>query len=147
MISFMSAAAERPDIGPPQGIVESAETTQCIRDLEESLLDPRVRRSREALGDLLAEEFLEFGSSGRRFTRAQIVEALVAEAEDEPRFSLADFSVLVLAPNVALATYRAEARGAHRSGPRDSLRSSVWILRSGRWQLLFHQGTPGAARE
>jgi hypothetical protein len=125
--------------------MSSAELTERIRELEESLLDPRVRGSRKALGDLLADEFLEFGSSGRRFTKSQIVEALVGEAAEEPRFSLADFSLLVLAPDVVLATYRAEARGVDPSPPRHSWRSSVWVLRSGRWQLLFHQGTPAAA--
>jgi hypothetical protein len=124
----------------------SAELTRRIRDLEELLLDPRVRRSREALRDLLADEFLEFGSSGRCFTISETVEALVAEAAEEPRFSVVDFSLLVLAPDVALARYRTEARGRHRFGAQYSLRSSVWVFRSGRWQLLFHQGTPTASR-
>jgi hypothetical protein len=121
--------------------VSSAELIRRIRDLEECLLDPLVRGSRTALGDLLADEFFEFGSSGRRFTKSQTVEALVGERAQEPRFSLADFSLLVLAPDVVLATYRAEARGADPSAPGHSWRSSVWVFRSGRWQLLFHQGT------
>jgi hypothetical protein len=115
--------------------------THCIRDLEESLLDPRIRRSREALHELLADEFLEFGSSGRRYTKAEIVEALVAETAVAPRFTLSDFSLLVIAPGAALATYRAEARGANQPEPQHSLRSSIWTFRSGRWQLVFHQGT------
>lgn len=123
-----------------------AELAKRIRDLEESLLDPRARCSREALRDLLADEFLELDSSRRCFAKSETVEALAAEAEEEPRFFLADFSLLVLAPEVALARYPIEAGGAQPAGAHDSLRSSVWVFCSGRWQLLFHQGTPTASR-
>jgi glyoxylase I family protein len=42
---------------------------------------------------------------------------------------------------VALLTYRAH-RGATAVRPAaDSLRSSIWRLRQGHWQMVFHQGT------
>jgi len=104
-----------------------------------------VRRDGEALGEILAEGFREHGSSGRAFDRAAIRKALAAEAEDgsAPQRGIVDFSLRVLAPDVALVTYRCEARGGAEA-PRASLRSSVWVRREGRWRILFHQGTPAA---
>jgi len=107
-----------------------------LRKLETDLLRPEVRRSREALLSLLAEEFCEFGSSGRIYTRQEIIESL--QTESPVRISVTDFSVARLAAGVALVTYRAGA------GDSISLRSSLWVLRDNRWQMRFHQGTKAA---
>ena len=54
---------------------------------------------------------------------------------------LSDFEAKSLASGVILATYRAVK---HESDGRRSysLRSSIWKLIDGRWQMIFHQGTP-----
>jgi len=115
-----------------------------LRDLEEELLKPEVRRSADQVGRLLADDFVEFGSSRRVFDRAEIIAALQHEAPDPAiRISLTDFSARQLAPGVILVTYRTV-----RSGPGapagTKLRSSIWKLLAGRWQMVFHQGTPGS---
>jgi hypothetical protein len=47
-----------------------------LRNLEESLLRPEVRRDSIACACLLADDFCEFGSSGTIFTKSQILQAL-----------------------------------------------------------------------
>src|SRR5262249_33468784 len=81
-----------------------AEPVRVLRQLEKQLLQPEVRRSPSVLGALLADEFVEFGSSGRIFTKQMTIRAL----RDEPatRRSLRDFKTTVLAPAVVLSTYR-----------------------------------------
>lgn len=108
-----------------------------LRQLEEELLCPGVRRDPQRLKYLLAEDFREFGSSGSAFERAAILADLAAEAPAQ--LSLTDFTCQQLAAGVALVTYRSQRTDA--SGTRQALRSSVWIFRDGRWQILFHQGT------
>jgi hypothetical protein len=108
-----------------------------IQRLEEALLDPAARRDGEQLSILLADGFLEFGSSGRAFTKSEAVGAM-AGAHDT-KYSLQEFDALALSPDVVLATYVARARGGEPD--RYSLRSSVWVRRGAHWQLLFHQGT------
>ena len=110
--------------------------------LEESLLQPGIRRSPEALSRLLAEEFREFGSSGRIFNKAEILESLKSEATAQ--FSISDFEVAVLAADIALVTYVATRRN-DPDPPSTSLRSSLWVLRQGNWHL-FHQGTKVPAK-
>ncbi|HEV2279484.1 MAG TPA: nuclear transport factor 2 family protein [Acidobacteriaceae bacterium] len=106
-----------------------------LRLLEERLLDPEVRRDRTAVASLLTPEFLEYGSSGRVFTRDEVLELLACE---EPIcIQLSDYVARLLAPHVAIVTWR-----AIRPDGTQSLRSSLWIRRDGRWQMLFHQGTP-----
>ena len=46
---------------------------KLFRRLEERLLQPEVRQSAEAVADLLADDFIEFGSSGQVFNKQQII--------------------------------------------------------------------------
>jgi hypothetical protein len=114
-----------------------------LRSLEEALLRSDVRGNAEAVQDLLAEEFREFGSSGRVYSRDSIVEALQIEAlqtEIPKQLLLESFEARRLASDLALVTYRALSEHP-RTAPVRSLRSSLWVFRRGRWQMLFHQGT------
>src|SRR5215813_5828678 len=110
-----------------------------LRTLEEELLQPDVRKSATRLDALLAEGFIEFGSSGWVFDKQKIIDAL--RSESPVRLSLTDFKALPLGPGVVLTTYRAVRYGASGEQPIHSLRSSVWRLLDGRWQMVFHQGT------
>ena len=109
-----------------------------FRALEEALLDPAVRHSRERLTDLLADDFLEFGVSGRVHRKADVLEAAIRLPDVET--PLGDFALERVASDVVLVTYRSVTRMTDGSAL-NALRSSVWVERDGSWQLRFHQGT------
>lgn len=103
---------------------------------ELALLRPQVRSSAQA-GELLHPDFVEFGSSGRVWTRPEIVAAMAGE------LSLAGVELVVsgmggtrLADDAVHLTYRTERDGVAVA------RSSVWRRTGDRWQIWFHQGTP-----
>lgn len=77
--------------------------SQRLRALEESLLQPDVRKSQQLVA-LLADEFIEFGTSGRVYIKADLVAVLRDEAPSTQTTS--DFKVALLSPQVALLTYR-----------------------------------------
>jgi hypothetical protein len=112
-----------------------------LRQLEESLLDPAVRRDSELVASLLADDFIEFGSSGRSFDKASIIEELKNEPA-RPASLLSDFAARPLSPDVMLVTYRSTRRSPLGETTAQAQRSSIWVQRDGRWQLTFHQGTP-----
>ena len=111
----------------------SAVTTlgEHIRRLEEKLLRPEIRQSEAALAALLAEEFVEFASDGATYTKAQVIAALQREVPFVR--SLTDFRFVVLGENVALVTYRTARRDEASGEVVESLRSSVWTERNGRY--------------
>jgi hypothetical protein len=111
--------------------------------LEQALLDPEVRRSPERMGALLADDFVEFASSGVAYDKARILEVLQDEAlaDDPVTRSLVHFEVVALGNDVALTRYRLVRRRSTHETPTQSMRSSVWHRREGRWQIAFHQGT------
>lgn len=113
-----------------------------LQHLEERLLTPELRSSPNEVADLLADDFIEFGRSGRIYDKLQTVEALAGEARD---LGLAErvashFHTSQLAEGVVLLTYRSARREAGKVA--HSLRSSIWTWRDARWQMVFHQGTP-----
>lgn len=117
-----------------------AATTAQLRKLEESLLDTAVRRDRKKMRSMLAEDFLEFGSSGRVWTRSSIIELLSQETAFHPP-AIVDFRCALLAADVALVTYRTVRTAPESEEVLASLRSSIWTNQSGAWRMRFHQGT------
>lgn len=106
-----------------------------LQSLERALLQPDVRKSAR-LAELLDDAFFEIGSSGRVFTKAQVLDAL--QAESEVHIEATDFEVRFMAPDVALVTYRAHRLGTPRV---HTWRSSLWKQAQGQWRMAFHQGT------
>jgi hypothetical protein len=112
-----------------------------LRSLEEHLLNPAIRRDSKAVATLLADNFIEFGGSGRVFDKASILEDLKNEPP-RPASLLTNFKTRELAPGVILATYKATRRNINGEIIGRSWRSSLWTNIDGRWQITFHQGTP-----
>jgi hypothetical protein len=116
--------------------------TEEIRVLEGRLLDSSARASSEQLNQLLADDFLEIGSSGYQYDKVEVVAALTSESGTPPKFAMSQFQARPLSPQLVLVTYRVAKRTGSSEQVQYSLRSSLWAQRSGRWQLVFHQGTP-----
>ncbi|WP_353062675.1 nuclear transport factor 2 family protein [Tunturibacter psychrotolerans] len=112
-----------------------------LKQLEERLLDPAIRRDPALVAPLIADDFIEFGASGRVFDKASILEDLKNESP-RPASRLTDFAVRELSPAIILATYRATRFNANGVAISQSHRSSIWAHSDGQWQITFHQGTP-----
>lgn len=112
-----------------------------IRSLEEALHHPEIRRSREAVEDLLAEGFMEFGASGRVYERATIIDQLAEQSDDNDGELLAsNYALKPISNDAVLLTYETE-RSYQDGSKRRVLRSSIWKHNGLKWQMLFHQGT------
>ncbi|WP_082393716.1 DUF4440 domain-containing protein [Bacillus sp. JCM 19034] len=92
------------------------------------------------LNEHLSDDFLEFGSSGNVFDKnVQLDEARNDHALTSPiQYTVNDFHIKLLAPDVVLATYRTMRHNDHKN----TIRSSIWKCNDGKWQMVFHQGTP-----
>ena len=110
-----------------------------LRELEQILLTSCVRKDAARVSALLADDFREFGSSGTVYSKAEIVSLL--QTEEEIQVRMKDFAYQPIAEDTALVTYRSE-RSSGDGVTTAALRSSLWVIRDARWQMLFHQGTP-----
>ena len=123
--------------------MDQDEHDRHLRGLEEMLMDPRVRSSPEKVADLIADEFLEFGRSGRTYDKTSVIRMLSEEAAFGGSIApqMRDFMARELAPDVVLLTYRTVGQSPDDGWAIHTLRSSVWKMIGGRWQIIFHQGT------
>ncbi len=119
---------------------DKAATAAQLRKLEESLLDASVRRDRKKIRSMLADDFLEFGSSGRMWNRNSIIELLSQETAFVPP-AIEEFRCAFLTDDVSLVTYKTVRTDPESGEVLASLRSSIWINQSGTWRMRFHQGT------
>lgn len=105
-----------------------------LRTKEMELLDPEVRADPVRVRELLHDEFLEFGSTGRVYNKKVLIDML--RYERHAAVVIRDFAVRQLASDTALVTYRTVGQAGQ-----EARRSSVWIRQDGVWKMAFHQGT------
>ncbi|MFF3846948.1 DUF4440 domain-containing protein [Streptomyces sp. NPDC002328] len=104
-------------------------------------MDPAVRASRAATVRLLDPEFIEVGSSGRRYTYDEMVTELPdhpGSAATGPHYEPSTITGVLLAPDLVHLTYETHFDG------RRARRSSIWRKRDETtgWRMYYHQGTP-----
>ncbi len=108
--------------------------SSLIKQLELSLLDPKVRQSKEQLSKLInkliADDFIEYGRSGKIYNKNDCL-----EIDENPRtVEVSDFKIKELSKEVILATYKTIEDGSV------TLRSSIWKKFSDDWKMIFHKG-------
>ena len=107
-------------------------------DLELRLLQPLVRASPVDLDKLLHPDFIEFGASGRKWDRSQMITSLASgqlPGEEAP-IVVSDITGVRLADDVVHVTY------VSLRDQRYACRSSIWRRTDTGWRIYFHQGTP-----
>ena len=89
------------------------------------------------MDERLHPAFVEFGRSGRRYSRAEVMAIPPGTFTAE----LSEIDVADIGEGVALLTYRS-AFDAPGAPVEFANRSSIWVRTDGVWRLRFHQGTP-----
>jgi hypothetical protein len=115
----------------------SSQGDELLFELEQRLAQVGKRLSAEEASSLIAEDFVEFGSSGKVWSKAEIIEAM---SQWNPIERIVEnFRVRELSASVCLVTYK--VIGVDRQASLFSLRSSIWRNNGETWQIVFHQGT------
>ncbi|MFA4942109.1 MAG: DUF4440 domain-containing protein [Patescibacteria group bacterium] len=110
-----------------------------IYQLESSLLTTKVRSSIDLLDKILADDFIEFGSSGSVYNKKKTLKDLPVMA-GKVKYTMSNFEVKILSEDIVLSTFK--TRRVIDKKAVVSLRSSLWRKDGKDWQMFFHQGTP-----
>ena len=116
------------------GQEDVADVVAELRRLEAALANRDATDVPGGLAALIADDFVEFGASGRRWSADEVRAIVQAGSVALPRLEPEAFAATPLARDVVLVTYRL-------AGERPSQRSSLWVRRAARWVIRFHQGT------
>jgi len=114
------------------------ELKEIIYKLETDLLKPEIRTSIEKLDELLASDFIEYGSSGLIYNKAIILERLPQGTS--PSYSLCDFEIVILSEDVVQTRFKTDRINIDNTKT-VSLRASLWRKSNNKWHIFFHQGT------
>ncbi len=114
---------------------------ELVRD-EQMVADAQEQKNANVLRQALADDFLYVAYNGLVFTKPQIVKDL--KYMDVSRYRMQNFKVRRLGSAAALLAYDLDIGGsiAGQDMPAKQYASSIWMNRSGRWVLIFHQETP-----
>lgn len=116
----------------------TAEDRQLLQHLEEELWREETRFDSSRMEKVIAEDFFEFGRSGRIYQRTDTLS--VPSIPIEAVIPLPAFDVRLLCKDVAQVTYNSVV--TYGENIEEARRSSIWTRSSGGWKLRFHQGTP-----
>ena len=99
---------------------------------------PELGTTRADFEKMTAEDFWEIGASGRRYSRAEVLDALEKRwsAPHADVWETSDFECRRLAADVFLLTY-----SLLQDGVRRTRRATVWQRTAEGWKILYHQGT------
>jgi hypothetical protein len=109
-----------------------------IRKKELSLVEPEVRRSKEQLASLLADSFIEIGSTGSIYNKKDTVETLPNLGTV---YRVEDLEVTTLSEDIIQTVFKTTQTKTDGTVTK-SLRSSIWKKIDSEWRMIFHQGTP-----
>ncbi|BAZ40552.1 hypothetical protein NIES4101_65130 [Calothrix sp. NIES-4101] len=105
--------------------------------MEQELWDSDI--DNERLQELLAEDFFEFGRSGRVWYRKDTITTV--RQKKDIIFPLPEFHIRLLDENITQVTY--DSAFTYDDGVVEHThRSSIWSRTTNGWELRFHQGTP-----
>lgn len=108
-----------------------------VIDLEKELHGEETRRNRERLNELLSDEFIEFGTSGSRYSKSCVLDRL--PSSDAPEINSYEFEVRKLGEDVVQVFYKTDINENHILVT--SQRSSLWRKVGKGWKMIFHQST------
>lgn len=112
-----------------------------ILQLENDLLKSEVRKSSERISELLANDFIEFCSSGDEY---HYKDGDVFQAQNDNStldWEISDFQIKELSNDCILSLFKLIKHDVVDENKKYSLRSSIWRNYDGEWKMFFHQGT------
>jgi len=119
------------------GTEPNTDDYESLRCLEQKLWRENTRFDHTFMERVLADDFLEFGRSGRIYERADILS--VRAHAIQALIPLPNFNVRLLSKDVAQVTY--DSVETIDGAVRTVRRSSIWSRAPKGWVLRFHQGT------
>jgi hypothetical protein len=128
-----------PDTPP---VVETTpEMAEILADLsrrEPIFHRPEFCTTRADFERMTTEDFWEIGASGRRYSRAVVLDELEKRftAPQPDRWETSDFRCQRLSPDVFLLTYTLV-----QDNTRWTRRSTIWRRSAAGWKIVYHQGT------
>lgn len=118
----------------------TAQETAELTRLEEGMWIASSRYDPTFQSERFADDFFEFGRSGRIYSRTQALLPEKDRREIKAQLPLEGLSFRRLDERTVQLTYNSHVE--YDGVAEHARRSSIWTKSAGEWVLRFHQGTP-----
>lgn len=106
---------------------------EIVEKLEYEISSKEIRSDSSRLSTLIHNDFEEFGKSGKRFSKSDIVNEV--PTWDYHEIEIKHLECVRLSVKTVLVKYQSFSNGVRAN------RSSIWVKENSHWQMIFHQGT------
>ncbi len=126
---------EEPDLTTPPRLMS---VLHELIDREPIFHRPELGTTRADFERMTREDFWETGASGRRYSRAFVLDVLERRFSrpHEDRWEASDFCCRELATDLYLLTYTLV-----QDSIRKTRRATIWQRTAAGWKIVYHQGT------
>lgn len=114
-----------------------SEEENYIISLEKELHFSSVRQNELRLGELISNSFKEFGTSGKTYSKEDVLSHLPLETENIIESS--NWEISQINVGAILVTYNTNR--SIESTTVKAKRSSIWRKENNNWRLFFHQSS------
>ena len=106
---------------------------KIIQSLEIELTKEGTWKNKLRLSELLSDSFEEVGKTGKCYNKSDILNMI--PSQEYQSIDLSNFKYVQLSVDTVLIKYISVGNSIRVK------RSSIWVKSSGKWQILYHQGT------
>ena len=123
---------------PGAGNVGSGADEQSAITREKALFAADQKHDMATLSDLFADDFVDVAKDGSVTNKQQVMQEI--PTLEIKSYSLSDFHFTSLGPQAYAISYMDHVDMVEKGKERNasSELNSVWVLRSGKWQVLLH---------
>lgn len=139
---FAQEATASPSPSPKPLRMTKAQLQRKLSANETKLWDAWKNKDPKPFQLNLATESVMIGETGVA-TKKDVVGMMASMPCEVKSFTLSDWNVAIVNPDIAMLTYKGVADGTCAGKPIPTVwASSLWINRRGRWLAFSHQETP-----
>jgi len=149
---YYQETLSRPPMAQPSPAKESAKSATSpmakpadagpdVTADEKLVWDAFKRKDFDGFGSYLASDFVEIEADGV-YDKAGSIKGV--QGMDFSKVTLSDWKTVKFDGDASLVTYTLKMP---RMKPDTEYHSTIWVNRNGKWQALFHMGTPAMAPE
>ena len=121
---------------------QSENVSPTVRQLEEKWENAILKRDTKTVGEMLANDYVGVNEKGEHENRADLLSRMNKETDTLTSAKIADLTVHVYGPNVAVAIGDAAEQGKDKDGKsfdRVFRFTDTWMERDGKWQCIAEQ--------
>jgi uncharacterized protein (TIGR02246 family) len=123
--------------------IRASDKDGALKELETKIYESLVKKDLKTFSSMLTEDAISIDPVAAQWGRTAIVEYL--KGLDMTQYNMSDVKVVWFDKDCAAVTYKFSGTASlngEKMPPGDTLVTTIWVMKDGKWLARFHQETP-----